>query len=344
MLKPASALCNLRCRYCFYADVSSLRGVPNYGIMSGETAHDVIGNIYRDLEDGDEITLAFQGGEPTLAGLDFFKGFVAGVERQPVRARVNWALQTNGVLLDRDWCAFLREKHFLVGLSLDGDAAQHNANRVDGHGQGSFAQVMAAKRLLEAAGVDYNVLCGKIDVYNLFLFPGAWGLPRFGRLFRLRGRGFLFGRGLFCGGFGCFSRFFRFGGLFGLRLLIRFWGPAPTRRLFFGGFALRCGGLRLLFILPSLYGLLCRRLFARHNLIDFIERHNDLAGGGGFICGQVRGGGFANRHRLTDGRGLFFRGRIICRHGFYIVRLVWLVFRHTAFYLLLIFCTKKGPD
>ncbi|MDL2293908.1 radical SAM protein, partial [Ruminococcaceae bacterium OttesenSCG-928-D13] len=121
MLKPASSLCNLRCRYCFYADVSSMRGVPNYGIMSDDTAREVIGNIYRDLEDGDEITLAFQGGEPTLAGLDFFKSFVAEAERQPVRARVNWALQTNGVLLDRDWCAFLREKRFLVGLSLDGD-------------------------------------------------------------------------------------------------------------------------------------------------------------------------------------------------------------------------------
>ena len=76
MLKPASSLCNMRCKYCFDADVSSLRDVASYGVMTEETAHSVLSNIFCDLEVGDALTLAFQGGEPTLAGLDFFRDFV----------------------------------------------------------------------------------------------------------------------------------------------------------------------------------------------------------------------------------------------------------------------------
>ena len=109
MLKPASSLCNMRCKYCFYADVSSLRDVASYGVMTEETAHSVLSNIFCDLEVGDALTLAFQGGEPTLAGLDFFRDFVREAGRLAAKGvRVSYALQTNGLLLDDGWCAFLR--------------------------------------------------------------------------------------------------------------------------------------------------------------------------------------------------------------------------------------------
>ncbi len=163
LIKPASSLCNLRCKYCFYADISDVRDVKSYGIMSLETAEKLIQTVYTDLPSGDSVSFAFQGGEPTLAGLDFFQSFVELVKKErhcrQVENPPHYALQTNGVLLDDNWCAFLHENNFLVGLSLDGDAALHNQNRVDEKGKGSFARVMNAKRLLDAHKVEYNVLC-----------------------------------------------------------------------------------------------------------------------------------------------------------------------------------------
>ncbi|MFV0353270.1 MAG: SPASM domain-containing protein [Oscillospiraceae bacterium] len=159
MIKPASSLCNMRCSYCFYADVSNMRDVPSYGMMSEETAEKIIANVYKNLADGDSITFAFQGGEPTLAGLGFFQNFVEQVAEQTVKARVLWALQTNGTMLDDEWCTFLKSNQFLVGLSLDGNSAMHNQNRLDSKGKGNFSQVLAAKHLMDKYRVEYNILC-----------------------------------------------------------------------------------------------------------------------------------------------------------------------------------------
>ena len=159
MFKPASSLCNMRCKYCFYADVSSLRDVTSYGIMSQQAADEMIANIFCDMERGDRLTLAFQGGEPTLAGLDFFRHFTAEVDRYRDKGvELASALQTNGLLLDDDWCAFLKERNFLVGLSLDGPAAYHDANRVDAERKGTFQRLIETKKRLDRHGVDYNVL------------------------------------------------------------------------------------------------------------------------------------------------------------------------------------------
>lgn len=159
MIKPASSLCNMRCKYCFYADVSSLRQVKSFGVMTGETARAVIANIFADLQPGDTLTLSFQGGEPTLAGLDFFKSFTQIVDTYRSRGvRVGYTLQTNGCLIDEDWCVFLKERDFLVGLSLDGPARYHNACRLDASGKGTFQNVMGAKKLFDRFGVEYNLL------------------------------------------------------------------------------------------------------------------------------------------------------------------------------------------
>jgi len=159
MLKPASSLCNLRCKYCFYADIAEAREVRSFGIMSQETTKKVLDNIQKDLVAGDHITLSFQGGEPTLAGLPYFQAFVQIVKTWNPGIKVSYALQTNATLLDDDWCRFLAENHFLVGISLDMLPACHNAQRPDASQQGTFSRVMAAKKLLDQYKVEYNVLC-----------------------------------------------------------------------------------------------------------------------------------------------------------------------------------------
>lgn len=158
MLKPASSACNMRCRYCFYADVSSLRDCRSYGVMSEEVRERVLENIFSALAPGDRLNLAFQGGEPTLAGLNWFRKFTAQAEALGKGIHISYALQTNGLLLDEAWCAFLKEKNFLVGLSLDGYAKNHNACRPDAHGDGTFSRVLEAKQRMDRVGVEYNIL------------------------------------------------------------------------------------------------------------------------------------------------------------------------------------------
>lgn len=159
LVKPASSLCNIRCKYCFYANVSSLREVRSFGKMKTDTLEKMIENIYVDLEDGDELTVAFQGGEPTLAGLSYFKKVVETVQLQGKKVTVHYAIQTNGTMINDRWCQFLAENNFLVGLSIDGRSDSHNSNRVDAKGKGTFARVIDTKKLFDAYKIEYNVLC-----------------------------------------------------------------------------------------------------------------------------------------------------------------------------------------
>ena len=158
MLKPASSACNMRCRYCFYADVSSLRDCPSYGVMAEEVRERVLENIFSSLAPGDRLNLAFQGGEPTLAGLEWFRKLTAQAEALGKGIHITYALQTNGLLLDEAWCAFLKEHRFLVGLSLDGYAKNHNACRPDHKGDGTFSRVLEAKQRMDRMAVEYNIL------------------------------------------------------------------------------------------------------------------------------------------------------------------------------------------
>lgn len=159
MIKPASALCNLRCKYCFYANISSLREVRSYGRMSLDTMKRMLDNIYIDLDDGDTLSFAFQGGEPTLAGLSFFQEFVAYNQQQTKNITVNYSIQTNGTLLTDDWGYFLKKHQFLVGISIDGTLANHNLNRLDMNGQGTYRHVLRGKEILEKYEIEHNVLC-----------------------------------------------------------------------------------------------------------------------------------------------------------------------------------------
>ena len=116
MIKPASALCNMRCEYCFYHDVTDHRDVKSFGFMSEETAESLIRKAL-DFANGESIAFAFQGGEPTLRGLEYFKFFCKKVKELNIKnSPIFYGLQTNGTQIDEAWCNFFRENKFLIGL------------------------------------------------------------------------------------------------------------------------------------------------------------------------------------------------------------------------------------
>lgn len=160
LIKPASSLCNMRCRYCFYHDIASLRQAPSMGIMAQDTAKTLIQQAFAAVEPGGYLQFTFQGGEPTLAGLEFFREFVR-LEKELGRSSVTvgHAIQTNGLVLDDQWAAFLKENHFLVGLSIDGNEFFHDANRLDAQGKGTWDRVCGALACLDRHQVETNLLC-----------------------------------------------------------------------------------------------------------------------------------------------------------------------------------------
>ena len=160
LVKPASSLCGLRCRYCFYEDVAQCRETQSMGIMSHETAEHLLRAAAQAAESGDVIQITFQGGEPTLAGLDFFRDFVAMEgELIPSGVTVHHSIQTNGMAVTAEWAEFFQTNRFLVGLSLDGARDIHDALRVDPQGKGTWNRAVAALHELDKAGVETNLLC-----------------------------------------------------------------------------------------------------------------------------------------------------------------------------------------
>jgi len=160
LIKPASSLCNLRCKYCFYADVAANRELGSYGVMSPETQEQLIRAALEEAGVGGTVGFAFQGGEPTLAGLAYFQTFVALVRRiSEGKNSVFYSIQTNGIVVDDEWAAFFKENHFLVGLSVDGGIDSHDQNRVDADGKGTWKRVTKTLRCLQAHEVDINLLC-----------------------------------------------------------------------------------------------------------------------------------------------------------------------------------------
>lgn len=159
MIKPASSICNFRCKYCFYADVADLRSIQSYGIVSLQNVERMLRNLESQLQPGDSIAFAFQGGEPTLAGLDWFRDFVRLTDKWDAMIHISFALQTNGSGLNDAWCQFLAERHFLVGLSLDILKSCHDDVRIDTTGRGTYGSCIQALKKMERYGVEYNVLC-----------------------------------------------------------------------------------------------------------------------------------------------------------------------------------------
>ena len=161
LIKPASSLCNMRCRYCFYADVSDKREIRSYGIMQPETTEKVIDALFADADDNAHISIAFQGGEPTLAGICYFRHLIAYVEEHQKKkaVSVDYSIQTNGYLINEEWCELFRKHRFLVGISLDGPSEYHNRNRLDAAGKGTYQRLMSAIKCLRQYGIEFNILC-----------------------------------------------------------------------------------------------------------------------------------------------------------------------------------------
>ncbi len=158
MAKPTGARCNLHCDYCFFLEKERL--YPGSGFrMSDEVMAAYIAQTVQSQR-VPQVTLAWQGGEPTLMGLDFFRrARQAETGLVPPDMAVERTLQSNGVLLDDEWAAFLAENDYLVGLSIDGPRELHDAYRHDLGGGSVFDRVVAAARRLQRHGVRFNVLC-----------------------------------------------------------------------------------------------------------------------------------------------------------------------------------------
>ena len=174
MIKPVGAICNLDCSYCYYLHKKDLLGSPSKFRITDEILETHI-KQYIEGQDRDEVVFSWQGGEPTLLGLEFFQKVVE-LEQKYKRPnqRIENDLQTNGTLLNDEWGLFLKQHGFLVGLSLDGPQELHDRYRVAKDGKPTFDKVFAASQMLHRHRVPFNVLCvinrvnGKrpLDVYR----------------------------------------------------------------------------------------------------------------------------------------------------------------------------------
>lgn len=178
--KPIGSICNLQCEYCFYTEKAALFPKDEAYRMTPKVLEAFIRN-YISTADVPEVEFAWQGGEPTLMGLDFFREAVRLQNLYGKEKRIVNTLQTNGTLLDGEWCRFLAEHDFLVGLSFDGPEEIHNRYRVGRDGEPTFKAILEALDLLLDRSVKFNVICCVTDeserhpqdVYNFFKGRGV---------------------------------------------------------------------------------------------------------------------------------------------------------------------------
>ncbi len=156
LIKPSGPDCNLDCTYCFYLDRAGLFPETKTHRMSVETLEELIKQTMQ--QGSQQISIGWQGGEPTLMGLPFFQKAVEFQKKYGAGKAVGNGFQTNGLLIDTAWAKFFNEYNFLVGLSLDGPEHIHDKYRIAKGGQGSWKQVDACARLLLAEGVATNAL------------------------------------------------------------------------------------------------------------------------------------------------------------------------------------------
>ncbi len=164
MVKATGPVCNLGCDYCYYLSKADLLSTESRWRISEEMLENFIGQ-YIGRQNAHQIVFSWQGGEPSLLGLDFFRRAVELQKKYaPAHVRIENDLQTNGTLLDEQWCEFLRENDFLVGLSIDGPRELHDAYRKYRGGTGSFDRVMESVRLLRKHNVKFATLTVVNDI------------------------------------------------------------------------------------------------------------------------------------------------------------------------------------
>lgn len=154
MLKPVGSTCNLDCKYCYYLDKEILAkpSVMSRDLLEEFTQQYIGGN------DVPVVSFCWHGGEPLVAGIDFFREAMDLQHKYKGDKRIENSIQTNGTLLNQEWCEFFAANNFLVGISIDGPADAHNANRLSRGGEPTFDRVMRGVELLARGGVEYNTL------------------------------------------------------------------------------------------------------------------------------------------------------------------------------------------
>jgi len=157
LAKPTGPACNLNCEYCFYLEKQALFGAGENYRMSDEVLAAYI-TKYITSQPTPVVEFVWQGGEPTLLGLAFFNKVIRLQKPFAGRKTITNSLQTNGTLLTDEWCKFLKDNNFLVGISLDGPETIHDRYRRPRDSAGSFADVMRGLKLLQKHGVNYNVM------------------------------------------------------------------------------------------------------------------------------------------------------------------------------------------
>ncbi len=177
LIKPASSMCNMKCSYCFYCDEAQNRSRASLGFMTNETAESI---IKKAAEISKEATFVFQGGEPLLAGVEFFEHFAAKADEYGLRA--DYSIQTNGLLISEEYISFFKKRNVLLGISLDGIEAVHNKWRKASDSTGTFQAVLKNIKLVQKSGVEFNILtvvtpevCSKIEeIYSFYMDNGFY--------------------------------------------------------------------------------------------------------------------------------------------------------------------------
>ena len=175
LAKPTGATCNLDCKYCFFLSKEML--YPGSRFRMADDLLEIYIRQLLEAQAGPEVIIAWQGGEPTLMGLDFFKRSIEFVNQYKKPGQgVSYTIQTNGTKIDDEFAAFFKQNNFLVGLSVDGPQHMHDTYRVNKGGAGTFDQVMRGWQFLQKHGVDVNILCTvnaanadhPLEVYHYF--------------------------------------------------------------------------------------------------------------------------------------------------------------------------------
>jgi uncharacterized protein len=158
MAKPSGSVCNIDCSYCFYLEKDRLYPERNKNWRMDDDTLERFVKQHIDAQPTSHVDFAWQGGEPTLLGISFYQKVVELCDKYGEGKQIYHAFQTNGILLDDDWCMFLKQHNFLVGLSIDGPAHLHDHYRVNRSGKPTHAKVMLAIECLKKHGVEFNTL------------------------------------------------------------------------------------------------------------------------------------------------------------------------------------------
>ncbi len=174
LIKPVSGSCNMDCSYCFYNDVMESRNVKNYGFMSLNTLEEIVSKSF--VTNSNAVSFIFQGGEPLLIGLGFYKSFIEYVFKYNINhIHISYSIQTNGTLITKEFAKFFSENKFLIGVSIDGNKEIQNLYRLYKNGLSSFKDTIKGLQYLNNFNVDYNILSvitnsSALNVNDLYSF------------------------------------------------------------------------------------------------------------------------------------------------------------------------------